>query len=149
LFFYDFYIKALTFHIVYDIILLRGDVLIVKWNVDYYIKENGESPVKEFIKTLPKKHRAKVFWEIDLLEELGTTIKEPYAKPIQGKKYKGLWELRIQQGSDASRVFYFLPVGNKFILLHGFVKKTNKTPASELETALSYMNDYKRGIENV
>lgn len=121
----------------------------VDWKVDYYIKENGDSPVKDFIKILQKKHKAKVFWEIDLLEELGTTIKEPYAKPIQGKKYKGLWELRIQQSSDASRVFYFLPVGNKFILLHGFLKKTNKTPESELETALSYMNDYKRRVENV
>ena len=116
----------------------------MEWKVGYYIKENGNSPVKDFIETLPKKHRAKVLWEIDLLEELGTTITEPYVKPIQGKKYKGLWELRIQQGSDASRVFYFLPVGNTFILLHGFLKKTQKTPISELETALSYMNDYKR-----
>jgi len=121
----------------------------VEWKIDYYIKENGDIPVKEFIKILPKKHSAKVLWEIDLLEELGTTIKEPYAKPIKGKKYKGLWELRIHQGSDASRVFYFLPVGNKFILLHGFLKKTKKTPVSELETALSYMNDYKRRVENV
>ena len=127
---------------------MRGDI-ILKWEVDYYIKENDESPVKDFVKTLPPKHSAKALWEIDLLEKLGTTIKEPYAKPIKGKKYKGLWELRIQQGSDASRVFYFLPVGNTFILLHGFLKKTNKTPPGELDIALSHMNDYKRRIENV
>ena len=120
----------------------------MEWKVDYYIKDNGESPVKDFIKTLPPKHSAKVLWEIDLLEKLGTTIKEPYAKPIKGDKYKGLWELRIQQASDISRVFYFLPVGNTFILLHGFVKKTNKTPASELNMALSYMNDYKERIKS-
>lgn len=120
----------------------------MEWKVDYYIKDNGESPVEDFIKTLPPKHSAKVLWEIDLLEKLGTTIKEPYAKPIKGDKYKGLWELRIQQSSDASRVFYFLPVGNTFILLHGFIKKTNKTPASELKIALSYMNDYKGRVEN-
>ena len=121
----------------------------MEWQVEYYIKDSGESPVEDFIDTLHPKHSAKVLWEIDLLKKLGTNIKEPYAKSIKGDKYKGLWELRIQQGSDVSRVFYFLPVGNKFILLHGFLKKTNKTPSSELNMALSYMNDYKRRIENV
>ena len=120
----------------------------MEWKVDYYIKDNGESPVDDFINTLPPKHSAKVLWEIDLLKKLGTTIKEPYVKPIKGDKYKGLWELRIQQSSDASRVFYFLPVGNTFILLHGFLKKTTKTPASELKIALSYMNDYKGRVKN-
>ena len=124
-------------------------IFILKWEVEYYLKENGESPICNFIKMLSPKHSAKVLWEIDLLEKLGTTIKEPYAKPIKGEKYKGLWELRIQQGSDASRVFYFLPVGNTFILLHGFLKKTNKTPVSELNMALSYMNDYKRRVKDV
>jgi len=121
----------------------------MKWNVEYYIKVNGESPVRDFIKTLPPKHGAKVLWEIDLLEKLGTSIKEPYAASIKSKKYKGLWELRIQQGSDASRVFYFLPIGNTFILLHGFIKKSNETPVSELKRALAYMNDYKGRVENV
>ena len=116
----------------------------MKWKVDYYVKANGESPVDDFIKSLPPKHGAKVLWEIDLLEKLGSSIREPYAKSIKGKKYKGLWELRIQQGSDASRVFYFLPIENAFILLHGFIKKGNKTPPSELETALAYMKDFKR-----
>ena len=123
--------------------------MLLDWKVDYYIKECGESPVKDFIKSLPPKHSAKVLWEIDLLEKLGTNIKEPYAKSIQGEKYKGLWELRIQQGSDISRVFYFLPVSNIFILLHGFVKKGNRTPTGELETAMAHMNDYKRRIGNV
>jgi len=121
----------------------------VSWNVDYYIKENGESPVEEFIDSLPPKHIAKVLWEIELLQKLGTNIKAPFASPIKGKKYKGLWELRIQQGSNASRIFYFLPVRNTFILLHGFLKKTNKTPALELERALACMNDYKRRVYNV
>jgi phage-related protein len=68
----------------------------------------------------------------------------PYTKPIEGEKYKGLFELRIQQGGDISRIFYILPVGNQFILLHGFLKKGEKTPPSELNTALSYKKDYLR-----
>jgi phage-related protein len=119
----------------------------VEWKVEYYVLKNGEIPVKNFIKTLSTKHKAKVIWEIDLLEKLGTEIKEPYVKPIKGERYKGLWELRIHQGSDSSRIFYFIPIGNTFILLYGFFKKKNKTPTSELEKALAYMEDYKRRTE--
>ena len=67
-----------------------------------------------------------------------------YKKSIQGEKYKGLFELRVQQGNDISRIFYCLPVGNTFVVLHGFMKKTGKTPSRELETALRYKNDYLR-----
>lgn len=116
----------------------------MKWNVIYYQKESGEEPVADFIASLPSKHRAKALWEVRLLVEYGTALREPYSKSIQGEKYKGLFELRVQQGNDISRIFYFLPVGNTFILLHGFIKKAGKTPTRELDTALRYMQDYQR-----
>ncbi len=118
------------------------------WKVEYYQLEDGTEPVTEFICALPPKHAAKALWEIDLLEQFGTALRMPYARPIVGEKYKGLFELRIQQGSDISRIFYVLPVGNKFILLHGFVKKGQKTPPLELDTALRYMQDYLRRFGN-
>jgi phage-related protein len=114
------------------------------WDVDYYEKEDGAVPVQDFIATLPKKHSAKALWEIRLLAESGTNLHMPYAQSVKGDKYKGLWELRISQGGDISRIFYFLPIGNTFILLHGFLKKTKKTPPQELETALRYKEDYLR-----
>lgn len=116
----------------------------MSWNIKIYARENGSEPVMEFLNSLPPKHRAKAIWEIDLLEEHGPALREPYVKHIQGERYKGLMELRIQQGGDISRIFYFLPVGNTFVLLHGFVKKDQKTPARELETAARYMQDYRR-----
>ncbi|MDR1247262.1 MAG: type II toxin-antitoxin system RelE/ParE family toxin [Clostridiales Family XIII bacterium] len=112
------------------------------WNVIYYKKENDEEPVNEFITTLPPKHRAKALWEVRLLAEHGLALREPYVKSIQGSKYKGLFELRIQSDGDISRIFYFLSVGNTFVLLNGFLKKTNKTPVHELDTAIRYMTDY-------
>lgn len=119
------------------------------WNVIYYKKENGEYPVIDFVASLPPKHRAKALWEIRLLAEHGSALRKPYVKSIQGDKYRGLLELRIQQGNDISRIFYFLPVGNTFVLLHGFVKKADKTPARELETAVRYMQDFmRRCMEN-
>lgn len=116
----------------------------MSWNVCIYKKDNGEEPLKDFINSLPKKHQAKALWEISLLNEFGTNLKEPYAKSIAGESYKGLWELRIKFSSDISRIFYFMPVGDTFILLHGFLKKTDKIPTVELEKAKSYMLDYQR-----
>ncbi len=116
----------------------------MKWKIEFYQKENEEYPVKKFIDGLTKKHFAKALWEIGLLEEYGTVLKEPYAKAIKGEEYKGIWELRIKFASDISRIFYFMPIGDKFVLLHGFVKKTEETPASEIDIAKRYMNDYKR-----
>jgi phage-related protein len=114
------------------------------WSISFYQRANGNIPVKEFIESLPPKHGAKAYWEITLLEEHGSSLPSSYVKAIQGERYKGLWELRISYGSDISRIFYFLPVGNQCILLHGFVKKTGKTPKVELETAKRYMEDYLR-----
>ncbi len=116
----------------------------MNWNIELYATENGDEPVMQFLNSLSEKARAKAIWEIDLLEKHGLSLKMPYVKNIQGEKYKGLMELRIQQGNDISRIFYFLPLGNKIVLLHGFIKKDQKTPKKELETALRYKEDYIR-----
>ncbi len=114
------------------------------WRVDYYQKENGEIPVLEFLRSLEPKLRAKTQSTIDLLEACGTNLKEPYVSSVKGEKYKGLWELRVKFASDITRVFYFTFKGNTFILLHGFRKKTGKTPSGELDRAMRYKRDFER-----
>ncbi len=116
----------------------------MKWKIVVYEKENGEKPVEDFWLSLPAKHKSKAIWEIDLLAEYRTALKEPYAKAISGDEYRGIWERRIKFASDISRVFYFMPIGDMFILLHGFMKKTQETPKREIETAKKYMEDYLR-----
>ncbi|VAX20562.1 hypothetical protein MNBD_NITROSPINAE04-2592 [hydrothermal vent metagenome] len=66
-------------------------------------------------------------------------VREPYVKPIKG--YKKLFELRAKGKSGIARVFYFTFKERKIILLHGFVKKTDKTPAREIETAAKRMKE--------
>ena len=61
-------------------------------------------------------------------------------KIIQGTR--GLYEARIQLGSDIWRVFCFFDQGKLVILLNGFVKKTQKTPRKEIDKALALMNSY-------
>lgn len=116
----------------------------MKWEVELYEKTNGRCPVLNFIVSLPPKHRAKVEREIDLLQEFGINLTYPHTRKIEGENYRGLWELRIQSSGDSSRIFYFIHTRNTFILLHGFIKKTNKTPARELEVAKNFMEDYQR-----
>ena len=118
------------------------------WKVKYYRREDGTEPVSEFINSLPAKHAAKALWEINLLEQFGTALRMPYTRAIEGKKYKGMFELRIQQGGEISRIFYVLPVGSVFVLLHGFIKKSGKTPPGEIKTALCNMQDYMRRLDN-
>lgn len=117
------------------------------FELEFYIKSNGKVPVQEFLYSLEPKLRAKAFRDIDLLREMGTELKEPYVKPMKGNKNKGLYELRIKFASDIARIFYFTYHNNKFVLLHGFVKKTMITPENEIKRAREYMEDYKRRSE--
>lgn len=114
------------------------------WQVEYYKKENGKIPVLEYLLTLNAKMRAKAFSEIELLEKHGTALREPYVKAIKGEKYKDLFELRIKFSSDISRIFYFTFKNNTFVLLHGYTKKTDQVPKTELDKALRYKEDYER-----
>lgn len=94
--------------------------------------------------SLTPKLQSKAIHDIELLEKYGYELREPYVKVIKGKKAKGLYELRIKFSSDIARIFYFTYHKNKFVLLHGFVKKTMKTPHREIEKAIEYMEDYRR-----
>lgn len=88
--------------------------------------------------------KAKAYSDIKLLQEHGHNLHEPYVKSIKGKENKGLYELRIKFSNDIARIFYFTYIDNKFVLLHGFIKKSQDIPKKELVKARKYMEDYKR-----
>ncbi len=118
------------------------------FEVEFYQRSNGDIPVKDFLLTLNSKMRAKAFHEIDLLRKMGNELREPYVKAIKGKDNKGLYELRVKFSSDIARIFYFVYYNNKYILLHGFAKKTMKTPRAEILKAKTYMEDYARRYQH-
>ena len=62
----------------------------------------------------------------------------PYTKYIEDK----IWELRVDFNKNFHRIFYFIFDVEKIILLHGFNKKTNKTPTKEINKAVSAKKDY-------
>lgn len=110
------------------------------WYIEYYETARGKIPVYEFLETLPVKMRGKAARDIELLERLGPQIKMPHARYMED----GIFELRVRFGSDSSRIFYFFYAEQKIILTNGFIKKTTKTPAAELEKAKQYKQDYER-----
>lgn len=106
--------------------------------MEYYRDSKGNEPVADFIDSLPHKARAKVFRLIELLAKYGVLLKEPYTKQVRGK----VRELRIKDSKGAIRVLYFTYTGRRFILLHGFVKKGDKTPEREIDIAEKRMYDF-------
>lgn len=121
------------------------------FDIEFYQQNNGKEPVKEFLLELRKNSDRskedkirfeKMLTYLRVLEEKGTTAGYPYVKHIVGTK---LFEVRPLR----DRVFFFLPIGNKIILLHHFYKKTQKTPKREIDQAVKYMEDYlERSEEN-
>ncbi len=102
-----------------------------EFEIVFYDKPDGSEPAKEFLLSLDKKMRAKIVMLIELLAENGSALREPYSKHI----VDGIFELRAKVGSDISRVFYFFVIGKRIVLTNGFIKKTQKTPKSEIELA--------------
>jgi|SRR3989304_6964575 len=109
----------------------------MEFTIKYYEKENKEKPVEDFISSLDIKMRQKVFSYIVMLKEKGW-LPFPYTSHIEGK----IWELRIKYSSNIYRILYFMHTGRQIVLLHGFVKKTQKTPRGEIDIAIKRMNDF-------
>ena len=112
----------------------------MNWELEYYVTENGKAPVKDFIDSISPESKAKYIFIADLLEEFGIEVRAPYVKPITGKKK--MYEIRIKDKVNIHRVLYFAFTGKKLVLLHGFTKKTRKSPPKELDIAEKRMNDY-------
>ncbi|MCD7858580.1 MAG: type II toxin-antitoxin system RelE/ParE family toxin [Firmicutes bacterium] len=112
--------------------------------VEFYELPDGSRPAAEFLQSLAPKMEAKMLRTIELLEEYGGELREPYSKPLGD----GIFELRAKVGNNITRVLYFFFIGNRVILTHGFIKKSQKTPAGEIERAKRYRSDYQRRVDN-
>ena len=108
--------------------------------VEAYEKASGEVPLIDFLSELNPKMRAKVLRDIDLLEKEGNSLREPFTKYLKD----GIYELRTKLGSDIARTLFFFFAGNRIIITHGFIKKSDKVPAKEIGRALKYKEDWMR-----
>lgn len=118
------------------------------YKIYFYRDRNGNSPISDYIRKLNKKtdkysrvQLYKIQDYISALSEHGLQLREPYIKHLDGE----IWELRPHR----NRIFFAVWSNGGFILLHHFIKKTQKTPAREIEKAKRELADMKeRGIKN-
>ena len=103
------------------------------WSIVFYRDHRGKCPPLEFIEDLPVIEQAKIRNALRLLQEFGTNLSMPHAKPIQGK----LWELR----PGGIRLFYFAYIEQQFVILHGYRKQSQKAPGDEIAIALRRMQE--------
>ena len=99
-----------------------------------------KSYFQNFFNQQSKKVKEKIVWTFDLIEDL-QRVPEIYFKHIEDTD--GLYEIRVQIGSDIFRIFCFFDKGNLVVLANGFQKKTQKTSKKEIELALKIKAAYE------
>lgn len=95
----------------------------------------------EFHKQQKQKVKDKILWTFRIIENQ-KRIPSDYLKHLEGTE--GLYEIRVQQGSDIFRIFCFFDEGKIIVIANGFQKKTQKTPKSEIEKALKIKKEYEK-----
>ncbi len=108
-------------------------------NIVFYRTESGSEPVREWLKALPREEKRRIGEDIKTAQ-FGWPLGMPLIRKIQ----KDLWEVRTTLESGIARVFFTVD-GEYMVLLHGFIKKSQKTPQHEMKTALARLANYRRG----
>ena len=93
----------------------------------------------DFFETLKPEVKKKFNWTLQLIASVDR-VPEKYLKHLTGTS--GLYEVRVEVGSNIYRVFNFFDKGHLVILLNGFQKKTQKTPPNEIEMAEKLKKQY-------
>ena len=117
-------------------------------NIYFYKDKNGNEPVLEYMRELASKKGKdsriklnKINDYIELLSQHGTRAGEPYIQYLDAE----IWELRPLR----DRILFVAWIDGSFVLLHHFMKKTQKTPKREIEQAKRELADLKeRGLDN-
>ncbi|EKD91120.1 MAG: Toxin-antitoxin system, toxin component, RelE family [uncultured bacterium] len=116
------------------------------FKITYYQDSSGKDPVHEFLLEVSRSNLVLYNQTYKGLEKLRNRVyhKEPLSKHLES----GLWELRIRVGTDILRIVYTFAKGQVIILLHGFIKKQEKTPLGDLELARKRLRELKMKEKN-
>jgi phage-related protein len=98
-------------------------------SVRFYRSDSGNEPVRDWLKSLPKEHRKTIGEDIKTVQ-----YGWPIGMPVVRKMEQGLWEVRSHVQNGIARVIFTI-CGDMMVLLHGFIKKSPKTPLEDLDTA--------------
>lgn len=104
--------------------------------VVFFRTEAGNEPVREWLKELPKEDRKAIGADI-----LTVQYAWPVGMPLVDNLGDGIWEVRSRLGKRIARTLFAM-VNQEIVVLHGFVKKQQKTPQEELELARKRKKQY-------
>ena len=105
------------------------------WRVTYHTKA-----VESFVLGLPDGLLARYLRLTDMMLEFGANLGMPHTRAMSD----GLFELRIKGKEGIARVFYCTLLGQRIVMLHGFIKKSEKTPPKELRLARERLAEVKK-----
>ncbi len=108
--------------------------------VVFFLTNSGREPVREWLKNLDKKDRKVIGEDVKLVQ-----FRWPLGMPLVRKIESDLWEVRSHLSGGRIARILFTVRGSEMALLHGFVKKSRKTPAKELQLARKRKNLWLRG----
>ena len=106
----------------------------------YFLSSDSENPIKDFIDSLELKQKAKIFRLFQTIQQYGLEAVMPHIKKLTGLP---VWEIRIL-GKDNIRMLYLFIDAESICILHGFVKKSQKTSAKDITTAMNRYQDWKK-----
>jgi phage-related protein len=108
------------------------------WTVFY------DERLEEWMRLVPADIKARILRIVEMLTSHGPQyVREPYVKHIEG--HRKLFEIRARGKDGIARVFYCTVSGQRIILLHGFIKKSSKTPRREIDIAIKRMQEVLNG----
>ena len=107
----------------------------MSYSIIYYSEQ-----VQEDIMSLPDTLQARYIGLTQRMLEYGPNLGLPHTDAFGG----GLFELRLKGGEGIARVFFCTMVEQEIVMLHSFIKKTQKTPEKELKIAKSRMKELKK-----
>lgn len=102
------------------------------WRIEYFSPE-----VEQAVLELPDGLLSRYLRLADLMLEFGSNLGMPHSRAIDS----GLFELRVKSKEGIARVFYCTRIGKRIIMLHMFIKKTQKTSKKELKIAFERMKE--------
>jgi phage-related protein len=108
----------------------------MSYSINYF-----HSRIKTEIERWPDGILADYARMVELLMEFGPNLRMPHSRPMGG----GLFELRPRGREGAGRAFYCFVVGQRVVILHAFIKKTQETPEQELKIARKRMKEVQNG----
>jgi phage-related protein len=111
------------------LILIHSHAPQPKLRVRFFRTTEGREPVRDWLKSLLAEERKAIGDEIRTVQ-----FGWPVGMPLVRKLETGLWEVRVNLSNRIGRVL-FTVVGQQAVLLHGFIKKSQRTPARELAVA--------------